>query len=95
MMRFEYKHVRWKLSWPLLFSHDKWERELMTILTHYGNEGWELKSMLYELGFHYHLVFARSVRSDKPVKWTPSHCRCGYDLTGNVSGVCPECGERI
>jgi hypothetical protein len=22
------------------------------------------------------------------------HCwRCGYDLTGNVSGVCPECGE--
>ncbi len=26
----------------------------------------------------------------------PGHCRkCGYDLTGNVSGVCPECGERI
>ena len=24
------------------------------------------------------------------------HCRkCGYDLTGNVSGVCPECGESI
>jgi hypothetical protein len=24
------------------------------------------------------------------------HCRkCGYDLTGNVSGVCPECGKRI
>lgn len=25
---------------------------------------------------------------------TPVHCcrRCGYDLTGNVSGVCPECG---
>jgi hypothetical protein len=22
------------------------------------------------------------------------HCRsCGYDLTGNVSGVCPECGS--
>ncbi len=21
--------------------------------------------------------------------------RCGYNLTGNVSGVCPECGERI
>lgn len=20
------------------------------------------------------------------------HCRCGYDLTGNVSGACPECG---
>ena len=24
----------------------------------------------------------------------PGVCSCGYDLTGNVSGVCPECGER-
>jgi hypothetical protein len=24
-----------------------------------------------------------------------SHCqKCGYDLTGNVSGRCPECGEE-
>ncbi|HEY3245257.1 MAG TPA: hypothetical protein VGM03_18090 [Phycisphaerae bacterium] len=21
-------------------------------------------------------------------------CDCGYDLTGNVSGICPECGQR-
>jgi hypothetical protein len=31
--------------------------------------------------------------------WRPDshpHCpQCEYDLTGNVSGVCPECGERI
>lgn len=26
----------------------------------------------------------------------PGHCYgCGYDLTGNVSGICPECGEPI
>ena len=26
----------------------------------------------------------------------PGHCRqCGYDLTGNVSGRCPECGAEI
>ena len=27
----------------------------------------------------------------------PPHCcrSCGYDLTGNVSGVCPECGTKI
>ena len=27
----------------------------------------------------------------KPPK--PGHCRCGYDLHGNTSGRCPECGE--
>ena len=27
---------------------------------------------------------------------TPGHCHtCEYDLTGNVSGVCPECGTII
>jgi predicted amidophosphoribosyltransferase len=24
----------------------------------------------------------------------PGHCQsCGYNLTGNVSGICPECGK--
>lgn len=35
-------------------------------------------------------------RRAKPSKHPPGHCRsCGYDLTGNVSGVCPECGSQI
>ena len=26
----------------------------------------------------------------------PGHCQhCGYNLTGNVSGVCPECGRKV
>jgi len=26
----------------------------------------------------------------------PGHCRrCGYDLTGNTSGICSECGTMI
>lgn len=26
----------------------------------------------------------------------PGHCQtCGYDLTGNTSGVCPECGTKL
>lgn len=28
----------------------------------------------------------------KPI---PGFCKCGYDLKGNISGVCPECGERV
>lgn len=31
-------------------------------------------------------------RDRRPPK---GHCqKCGYNLTGNVSGVCPECGEQ-
>ena len=31
------------------------------------------------------------------LKWVPAgHCRkCGYNLTGNVSGRCPECGAPV
>lgn len=29
-------------------------------------------------------------------RWPPGHCTtCGYDLTGNVSGRCPECGVTV
>ena len=32
-------------------------------------------------------------RDRRPPK---GHCQsCGYDLTGNVSGICPECGASI
>jgi hypothetical protein len=27
-------------------------------------------------------------------RWTGHCASCGYNLTGNVSGVCPECGEK-
>ncbi len=30
-----------------------------------------------------------------PKRVRPEHCRCGYDLTGNASGVCPECGVEV
>jgi hypothetical protein len=32
-------------------------------------------------------------RRSRPPK--PGFCRCGYDLTGNVSGRCPECGRTV
>lgn len=33
-----------------------------------------------------------AVRSRRIV---PGHCPCGYNLTGNVSGRCPECGRTV
>jgi hypothetical protein len=33
---------------------------------------------------------------DRRRRSLPGHCQnCGYNLTGNVSGICPECGEKV
>lgn len=32
----------------------------------------------------------------KQLRLKPGHCKaCGYDLRGNESGICPECGEAV
>ena len=31
----------------------------------------------------------------RPRRPVPGHCKCGYNLTGNISGRCPECGEHV
>ena len=57
---------------------------------------WYAPRLALPLGFVALLSWA-SVRAGRPVRrWSRQRhgrCReCGYDLTGNVSGVCPECG---
>ena len=43
-----------------------------------------------------HLVI-RARRAYLPMRrhWDVECVACGYDLTGNVSGVCPECGTPV
>ncbi len=41
-------------------------------------------------------IVAKRLERRRARRLADGHCGyCGYDLTGNVSGVCPECGERI
>ena len=37
----------------------------------------------------------RSLWRKLAARGIPCCMHCGYNLTGNVSGVCPECGEQI
>ena len=38
---------------------------------------------------------ATTIKNAAIASYFPFLCTtCGYDLTGNTSGVCPECGER-
>lgn len=43
------------------------------------------------------LIGYLSRRLDQPRRWAAEgKCTtCGYDLTGNVSGTCPECGTKL
>jgi hypothetical protein len=46
----------------------------------------------------YHAFLRRHTAVDSALNYgsDPLHCgRCSYDLTGNLSGVCPECGWRV
>jgi len=48
------------------------------------------------LGFAFLFGTAVAEKLSDVLRPPDGHCQsCGYDLTGNVSGVCPECGERI
>jgi len=38
------------------------------------------------------LMLARRYRGERHVR-PEGCCVCGYNMTGNVSGVCPECGR--
>lgn len=41
------------------------------------------------------LLFLAMRMSDKLIAHGVYCSKCGYDLTGNTSGVCPECGAKI
>lgn len=37
----------------------------------------------------------RSLRKQLADRGVPCCLQCGYDLTGNTSGICPECGQTV
>jgi predicted amidophosphoribosyltransferase len=52
-----------------------------------------LALLFFLLLFGYAIV--DEVRKHRRTRGGPICPRCGYSLTGNVSGVCPECGTPV
>ncbi len=83
----------------VLAFHALWKgRDGSTMLGRFlGSEAIALAGLLaFPLGVSY--VVARAVFSKlgrSPDHVFPCCKNCGYNLTGNVSGVCPECGTPI
>jgi hypothetical protein len=56
--------------------------------------GWSYSSLVFVTPWLAAIASTMWIRRNLPK--SPGHCStCGYDLTGNMSGVCPECGVQI
>ncbi len=58
----------------------------------WGGRVWGASSMFFAIVIGVPTACLWLVDRRRPL---PGHCPCGYDLTGNVSGVCPECGRKL
>jgi len=74
----------WHLSWAMPSTYRKnWSASITYIIPF-----WLIQATLLIPIF----ILTRSRFKSR----RPGHCQtCGYDLTGNTSGVCPECGHRM
>ena len=78
------------LSWPLLL--------LIQYVCSLGFTPMRICGLLYaaEAGFLVTGFLYWAIRKPQPLVTLRHSCRkCGYDLTGNLSGICPECGCEI
>jgi len=66
-------------------------------LTVFDNDGLFFGVLMLVIGgMVYGIVFAHLRRARKAFIDKGTHCRqCGYNLKGNVSGTCPECGLAV
>jgi predicted RNA-binding Zn-ribbon protein involved in translation (DUF1610 family) len=62
------------------------------IMIYYGQFGFAMPLLG---GVIAHIVFKRRERAREMRRRHNLCVACGYNLTGNVSGACPECGEKI
>jgi hypothetical protein len=73
-------------------------RDLLTNSFGWHSTGFAGLFLIYVVMLGIHPAYRRPTERDvkRHFDQNPRHCgRCDYDLTGNVSGVCPECGWPI
>jgi hypothetical protein len=84
----------WPLPW-LTLTHN-WNEALGESRRNHRIEGWKLAVDLLVVAAVVTVLVGISRRFLWQFQRPPGSCaHCGYDLTGNVSGICPECGTPV
>ena len=86
---------RFGLDFPRIHHETAWHRPGLPTWVRQGNWSWciclPFWLLLLTVGMPTAFMFYRDYR-----RTPPGHCqKCGYDLTGNVSGKCSECGTLL
>ncbi len=79
--------------WMLAVSFLVFGTMLGVVFT-YGAPGMYIENMLILWPLPVALVTLICIPT-RPKRAKANHCPCGYDLTGNTTGICPECGVEI
>lgn len=79
----------WPDRWPMVYSDDAPPR--WWFLTSVGHSTTQWVPLWVPLLF---AALPTAYAWWRCRRFPPGHCqKCGYDLTGNTTGVCPECGQ--
>ena len=91
------------VGWLYRGYHEKWTQA--RFYAHSGPLRRDMAHSSRHVGFHFAVPFLLAaalflrtiIRLRQHERWVRTgRCQaCGYDLTGNVSGVCPECGTPV
>ena len=66
------------------------------LLLAFGVLDWRVFILVYGICLLGVWTTAEYLRARQPERYTGRSCpHCGYSMTGNTSGVCPECGNKI
>jgi hypothetical protein len=75
-----------------LWEYTSWDQRWYPMS---GFGAWLIPASLLVVIRGFSLVSQRVFRDGQVPQPPAARLRCGYNLTGNVSGVCPECGRPV
>lgn len=94
---FRFGRGTWPVTVPILFGVPyaaAFFGSLWLMVCLYGERCHDCGQAVFSRRFYNNPFVRKCMHCGYPVGQRPGFCVCGYDLEGNESGACPECGLR-